>query len=789
MRVFRSVLAALALACVCAAAAWAQAGYVTIKAANLTDSSGSQISNATACFAPVTSSGSPLAYRVNGAGQAISRPICAPVADGALPGSPVLGDPGVGGTNLMPDPAITSLTNWSSQGTDWTLSAGTGFAGGNSLQVASTASGQVEWEESALITVVPGQTYTFGGYIDATHAGAGLEWVVISTALTTNYAKLQAVPGTAAWYQTQFTVPSGVTQVNVLADTQGATLTGAALFSQPQLQSGASRLADTSLTFPQNVCFNFTVTSNQTGSTLIGGSGSGYQCMQPSSASTAASWCTTGSGATTCDLDNYPPATTALGVTTAPQINSVTASTLASGASATASVSGNPGAGYVISLGIPTGPQGPQGPAGTATAAGSANQVQVAGSNGELAAAPVTIYAPASSGSATPIVASGSGSFPQFEPGDATAPFNFVFGGYVGNAGTIQSLIYGQPDGSTAFVHAIEIDGGTQITNSSYVCQWNGTTATNCPPSSSGSGASTSTANTWTATQTFADGATLYPNGTATSSNNYASTAIQYQFSYWNGTAAVTDGWSSAVAVGSGATPYSALDFYGPKTLTANLSVLYGLDPSIAATSGANYNSPSLLLRGAYWTGTASSQDSWYIDDALGTGANPASTLVFSHAGSTGSDTLQFPNISVTGTAAVQNLTVTGTCTGCGTGGGGTTISDLGTLTYTAAGTTTFAAASAGIAAANVTATHSTSTTFVPTGLVKWGSYTVEIMQDATGGGVTFTLGTTGSCSAWKITGGGAGAITLSSSANAIDMLEFTYDGTNCVGSLNPNAN
>jgi hypothetical protein len=113
---------------------------------------------------------------------------------------------------------------------------------------------------------------------------------------------------------------------------------------------------------------------------------------------------------------------------------------------------------------------------------------------------------------------------------------------------------------------------------------------------------------------------------------------------------------------------------------------------------------------------------------------------------------------------------------------------DLGTLTYTASGTTTFAAAGAVNAAGIVTATHSTSTTFSPTGLVKWGSYVLEINQDSTGGGVTFTLGAGGSCSAWKI-GGGSGAISLSSTAGAIDVLAWTFDGTNCVANFRTNFN
>lgn len=110
---------------------------------------------------------------------------------------------------------------------------------------------------------------------------------------------------------------------------------------------------------------------------------------------------------------------------------------------------------------------------------------------------------------------------------------------------------------------------------------------------------------------------------------------------------------------------------------------------------------------------------------------------------------------------------------------------DLGTISYVSAGTTGFPAAGAGMASGAVVATHSTSTTFTPTGMTNRGKYELEISQDSTGGGVTFTLA---GCT-WKISGGGAGAITLSTGANAHDWLTWRYDGTNCWGTLSTNYN
>ena len=77
--------------------------------------------------------------------------------------------------------------------------------------------------------------------------------------------------------------------------------------------------------------------------------------------------------------------------------------------------------------------------------------------------------------------------------------------------------------------------------------------------------------------------------------------------------------------------------------------------------------------------------------------------------------------------------------------------------------------------------------TLSESGLVKWGTYNLEI-NNGSGAAATLTLGTGGSCSAWKVAGGGGGAITLTGSS-AIDLLSFTFDGTNCVAWLSNNHN
>ena len=125
--------------------------------------------------------------------------------------------------------------------------------------------------------------------------------------------------------------------------------------------------------------------------------------------------------------------------------------------------------------------------------------------------------------------------------------------------------------------------------------------------------------------------------------------------------------------------------------------------------------------------------------------------------------------------------------TNCTVPGG--TPSDLGVVTWNNGGTCTFAAASTSAAGATLATVHGESCTLSPTNLVKWGTYTLVISQDATGGGATLTLGIGGSCSAWKVTGGGSGAIVLSVAANAQDTLAFSFDGTNCCATMYPNQN
>lgn len=86
----------------------------------------------------------------------------------------------------------------------------------------------------------------------------------------------------------------------------------------------------------------------------------------------------------------------------------------------------------------------------------------------------------------------------------------------------------------------------------------------------------------------------------------------------------------------------------------------------------------------------------------------------------------------------------------------------------------------------SVTLNHTTGTRALNiSNPVNGGVYTLEIKQDSTGG-AAMTLGT--GCT-WKVGGGGSGAITLTTTASAIDVLTFMYDGTNCLANFQANFN
>jgi hypothetical protein len=106
------------------------------------------------------------------------------------------------------------------------------------------------------------------------------------------------------------------------------------------------------------------------------------------------------------------------------------------------------------------------------------------------------------------------------------------------------------------------------------------------------------------------------------------------------------------------------------------------------------------------------------------------------------------------------------------------TLTDGATLTWNTAGSP---GSNATLTLINTTTTR----TLNLTGLVSGAGGTLILKEDATGVAGTFNLGS--GCT-WYIGGSSgftaASTLTLTSTANAINILAFTYDGTNCYGNL-----
>jgi hypothetical protein len=156
----------------------------------------------------------------------------------------------------------------------------------------------------------------------------------------------------------------------------------------------------------------------------------------------------------------------------------------------------------------------------------------------------------------------------------------------------------------------------------------------------------------------FSGNMTLPASSTATSASNFGSLQETWQGSYWNGSAAVSDNWTAQSFVAAGTNPNNSfLIFNHSGTPGSFLQVNSALQipATTAATSGSNVNSPTLSLLGNYWTGSTSNSDTWAIQDILGAGANPPSTLTLSHlGGSTGATMVDVSSVGTLKTGAVN---------------------------------------------------------------------------------------------------------------------------------------
>jgi hypothetical protein len=155
----------------------------------------------------------------------------------------------------------------------------------------------------------------------------------------------------------------------------------------------------------------------------------------------------------------------------------------------------------------------------------------------------------------------------------------------------------------------------------------------------------------------FTGNVTMPASATATSSANFGTALQSWNGSYWNGTSASADSWTAQSFLAAGTNPNSFLIFNHTGTPGSFFQVYSNVEVTspIAASAGSNANSAMLWLIGNYWTGSASNADNWVLQDILGTGANPATTLTFTHnGGSTGPTAIDMSSVGTLKTGAIN---------------------------------------------------------------------------------------------------------------------------------------
>jgi len=101
--------------------------------------------------------------------------------------------------------------------------------------------------------------------------------------------------------------------------------------------------------------------------------------------------------------------------------------------------------------------------------------------------------------------------------------------------------------------------------------------------------------------------------------------------------------------VNPGATPASL----GVTNVAGNFSIT---QPTVA-TAGTNQSSFSESIQAQYWNGSSTATDQWTLQDVLGAGTNPTSTLALTHTGSSGASTFSIPgNFTVGGAISFRTF-------------------------------------------------------------------------------------------------------------------------------------
>lgn len=163
---------------------------------------------------------------------------------------------------------------------------------------------------------------------------------------------------------------------------------------------------------------------------------------------------------------------------------------------------------------------------------------------------------------------------------------------------------------------------------------------------SAGNLVQTTANNVFTGVNNFTNNTLVSNVNAATSGANQSSPFLELIGNAWNGTASIIDQWTIQNVLSTGTNPISTLtlNHTGPGGGTISFGTSIGtaqiftgqvqcggavVVETDGATSGANLSSPDFVLIGSYWNGSAAAGDRWEIQNVLGTGTNPTSTLSF----------------------------------------------------------------------------------------------------------------------------------------------------------------
>jgi hypothetical protein len=157
-------------------------------------------------------------------------------------------------------------------------------------------------------------------------------------------------------------------------------------------------------------------------------------------------------------------------------------------------------------------------------------------------------------------------------------------------------------------------------------------------------------------------GFTALTAGTSDNSVNVATTAFVHNVVSGSGTTLAN------VAAGTAPASSGVYNFNNNTVAASNVNSASFITPATGtATSGANFNSGCYGANGSYWTGSTSNTDNWTWCPSLSGGANPTSTMTFSHTGSSGGaifsvPSLQAANVTTTGLMQAGLLATVGNC-------------------------------------------------------------------------------------------------------------------------------